>query len=304
MTSEAPAISELLKKARKARGLTVKTVAQDICVQSSYLKAIESGEFEKLPAHTFAVGFVRSYANALGEDADEVVASFKAACGVSKPEVISVPPSRQPEPKKRVPTWLSPFAGLIGASLCWIALGGSLGGTTLVADVEEEIASEKAQLAALQMDISEAVDNENIHVRGLVEASVPLNESENALLSPDTVSSSFFMSAAYADVDTPAVISSYNALLKATEDSWVRVARQDGTELWSGILRAGQTYRPHEAGLVLLTTSNAGGLMIQQQGTAAIQLGVRGEIVSDYALSAENGTSHSSKVAVLGIGPQ
>jgi len=101
-------------------------------------------------------------------------------------------------------------------------------------------------------------------------------------------STSLFIPAAYAGTETSVGVASGNILLEASEDSWVRVARPDGTELWSGILRAGQTYRPHEAGEMLLTTSNAGGLALKQDDAAALYLGARGEIVTDYSLGHEN----------------
>jgi len=285
MNIETPAISELLKNARKAQGLTVKAVAQDICVQSSYLKAIENGEYEKLPAHTFAVGFVRSYANALGEDADRVVASFKDECGIAKPKAPTVPKSQLGKTRKKIPSWLSPIAGLVGASMCWVALGGSLGGTSMVANSDSEIAAEKAQLAALQTDLVETVIPE---ASATAPTALEISDIAAAHVEENTVNQSLFIPAAYADADALAALPAGDVLLAASEDSWVRVARPDGTELWSGILRAGQSYRPSEAGVMLLTTSNAGGLTLTQGAEDAVQLGTRGEIVSDYSLSKEN----------------
>ncbi|MBV1928724.1 MAG: DUF4115 domain-containing protein [Gammaproteobacteria bacterium] len=292
MTTENIAVSKLLKKARKAQGLTVKAVAQEICVQSSYLKAIESGEYEKLPAQPFSVGFVRSYACALGEDADKIVASFKDECGLSKLAAVAVPKLQQKKAPTKLPAWLSPIAGLVGASLCWVALGGSLSGVALVADAESDIATEKAQLAALQSEIVGVAIGENI--ADPVHAALAVQTS-NELAEQPQASMSLFIPAAYAGTETSAGVSASNILLEASEDSWVRVARPDGTELWSGILRAGQSYRPHEAGEMLLTTSNAGGLALKQNDAAALYLGARGEIVTDYSLG------HESQLAQGGV---
>ncbi|MBL4639782.1 MAG: DUF4115 domain-containing protein, partial [Kordiimonadaceae bacterium] len=73
--------------------------------------------------------------------------------------------------------------------------------------------------------------------------------------------------------------------LEALEDSWVRLADGDGTEIWSGILREGQSYRPQTSGVLLLSTSNAGGLMLQIGASEAALLGTRGEIVSELKLA-------------------
>jgi len=294
MNCEAVSVSKMLKKARKARGLTVKAVAQDICVQSGYLKAIESGEFGKLPAQTFAVGFVRSYAAALGEDSDKIVAAFKEECGMESPTVVATAPVHHKKQSRKLPSWLSPLAGLAGASLVWAALGTGLGGVTMVAESRTNIASEVAQLAALRSEINEvtaeAADFENIARPEATQAKAIYVTAESK---PDQ-SGSLFLPAAYAGEETQALVPAATVLLEASEDSWVRVARLDGTELWSGILRAGQTYRPHEAGEMLLTTSNAGGLTLKQGAGATISLGERGEIVADYSLGFENLLSHNS----------
>ena len=256
-------------------------------MQSGFLKAIESGAYEKLPAQTFAVGFVRSYALALELDANEIVTSFKAECGMTKPIVaasaVSPASQQQSKPHKKIPGWLSPIAGLVGASVVWLALGTGFSGAALVAERQDAVATEEAQLAALQSGIIAApvetptmqqISNEDpVHAALVVEA----KEAEPA-------SSSLFLPAAYAGVEAPALTSGVAIVLEASEDSWVRVARPDGTELWSGILRAGQAYRPYEAGEMLLTTSNAGGLTLIQGSDAAVGLGARGEIVTDYAV--------------------
>lgn len=305
MDSNTPAVSDLLKNARKAQGLTVKAVAQEICVQSTYLKAIENGEYDLLPAQTFAVGFVRSYATALGENADEIVAAFKDECGLPKSPKLMTPASKaveHPKARKKVPGWLSPLAGLVGASLCWMVLGGSLTGTAMVADAENEIANEKAQLAALQSNLS--VEPPEATSASQAISTEPVAVTEVEVREPVTTapaSRSLFIPAAHADA-VPTASSLNGVVLEAFEDTWVRLARTDGTEVWSGILRAGQSYRPSEAGQILLSTSNAGGLSLKQGSADIVQLGARGEIVTDFALEANTHFSEGVSVSTAGVG--
>ena len=91
-------------------------------------------------------------------------------------------------------------------------------------------------------------------------------------------------------------------VVTASEDSWVRMARADGTEIWSGILRAGQTYSPQEAGVMLLTTSNAGALTVTQGTETEVSLGHRGEIVSDYALALEDQVANAGSASTVATG--
>lgn len=270
-------VGDVLKQAREAQELTIKSVAEEICVQSAYLKAIEDGDYDKLPAQTFAVGFVRSYACALGQDPNAIVSQFKNEIGIETVSCsIEVKPEHAGE-RRKMPTWLSPLAGIVGASLCWMVWGGSFTTSTLVAE-GNGIAEETAQLAALSAELELAKDE-----------SIPAAE-ENDLEQVVAVAevkeerrSSFFIPAAHAD--TPAQTDDGSVLIRAEEDSWLRLATADGTEVWAGVLKAGHEFTPESAGDLLLTTSNAGGLSLAGDTAGLSVLGKRGEILIDVPVA-------------------
>lgn len=70
-------IGNILRSAREEIGWDIKELAQDLCVNSRYLEAIESGDHDKLPGRAYAIGFVRTYAGRLGLDTHEAVELFK-----------------------------------------------------------------------------------------------------------------------------------------------------------------------------------------------------------------------------------
>lgn len=71
-------IGEKLIAAREARRLTQKEVAKETNIVSKYIEALENEEFDKFPGETYTVGFLRSYADYLKLDADEIVQQYKA----------------------------------------------------------------------------------------------------------------------------------------------------------------------------------------------------------------------------------
>jgi cytoskeletal protein RodZ len=78
-------------------------------------------------------------------------------------------------------------------------------------------------------------------------------------------------------------------ILEATEDSWIRLADTNGTEIWSGVLRKGELYRPTVPETVVLTTSNAGGVRLNLAANEAnAPLGDRGEILTDFTIKLPN----------------
>jgi len=60
-----------LKNVRLDRGITLKQVSLDTRVGIDNLLAIEKEDHDRLPAEVFVKGFIRSYARAVGADADE-----------------------------------------------------------------------------------------------------------------------------------------------------------------------------------------------------------------------------------------
>jgi hypothetical protein len=71
-------VGSLLRNCRLRAGLDIAEVAQSLRIRQPFLEAIENGCFETLPAPVYALGFVRSYAEQLGLDAEEIVQRFKS----------------------------------------------------------------------------------------------------------------------------------------------------------------------------------------------------------------------------------
>lgn len=70
-------VADSLIRARQQVGQDLRSIAEVLCIRHSYLDAIERGQYENLPGATYAVGFVRTYAEYLGLDGDKVVERFK-----------------------------------------------------------------------------------------------------------------------------------------------------------------------------------------------------------------------------------
>ena len=69
-------VGEILRQKRESFGQDLPTVAAQLHIRLAYLKAVEAGRFKDLPGTTYASGFVRSYADYLGLDGEEMVRLF------------------------------------------------------------------------------------------------------------------------------------------------------------------------------------------------------------------------------------
>lgn len=73
----ASGVGALLKASRLRCGEDLRDVAHSLKIRYAFLDAIEAGRFADLPGPAYAAGFVRSYADYLGLDSEEVVRRFK-----------------------------------------------------------------------------------------------------------------------------------------------------------------------------------------------------------------------------------
>ncbi|MDF2765223.1 MAG: hypothetical protein K0S81_2217, partial [Rhodospirillales bacterium] len=94
-------IAQLLKQTRERYGQSLRDVSSNLRIRLAYLQAIENGRFRELPGPTYAVGFVRSYAEYLGLDAAEIVRRFKGEVeGLDHRTHLAFP---EPVPEGKVP---------------------------------------------------------------------------------------------------------------------------------------------------------------------------------------------------------
>ena len=76
-----PPIGDRLRLAREEKGLSLDEVARQTRIPIRHLQHIEQEEWDALPAITYTIGFVRSYANAVGLDGPAIGAELREHLG-------------------------------------------------------------------------------------------------------------------------------------------------------------------------------------------------------------------------------
>lgn len=72
---------ETLRQARENKGWSTTQVAGQLNLTENSLRHLEQGNFDQLPGHTFARGYVRAYAKLLGMDQAQMVTAFDQFTG-------------------------------------------------------------------------------------------------------------------------------------------------------------------------------------------------------------------------------
>jgi cytoskeletal protein RodZ len=111
-------ISARLRAAREAKGFSLDDVATRTRVPLRHLNHIDAGEWNALPAITYSVGFVRSYANAVGLDGTAMGIEVREALGGGSGSKKTGAPQYEPADPARVPPRsLAIAAGLLAIIL-------------------------------------------------------------------------------------------------------------------------------------------------------------------------------------------
>ena len=66
-----------IKHERELRGVPLEEISRITKIHIRYLQALEDNRFDELPSEVFIKGYIRSYSNIIGSDADEMLNSYE-----------------------------------------------------------------------------------------------------------------------------------------------------------------------------------------------------------------------------------
>ena len=238
---EAARVGEELREARNALGVSLEDAAAQLRINKRYLQALEEGRVKDLPGAAYAVGFVRSYATALGLDPDEAVRRFRDVSGtaVTKSGELVFP---EPVPRRGIPTGVLAALGLalaMGGYIAWYQWSGR----------GERVVDAVPPLPPRLERAADATAPRETPTAPVAEPPAPVPAPVTAPPPPRI------------DPDKPRVV------IRAKGESWVQIRDNPGNRvLTDRVLRAGETIEiPNRAGFVL-TTGKAENLDILLDG--------------------------------------
>ena len=302
-------IGSTIAAERERQGLTLSNVSQRLRILESHLEYIEAGNIDELPAMTYVIGYVRSYARMLGLDDAQLCADLKNSLSSQEdnPEFNFVENKLNNKNGAGRVALAAVIAGILiyGG---WYSLSVSPSSTPqITAEVVQEIPAEETALTEeapqvepelvvvaprttpevsvqnddasenVSTEVSETVQPEVVEeVQEVIEeaATVPAEVNTNA-------SEITKVTDAYAVNRTPDT----EIVIEAIANSWVEVTRADGTSVTSRLMRLGDTYLIPTDEDLYLTTGNAGGLNIRMGSDDPFTLGSWGEALRELPLN-------------------
>ncbi|ALE55238.1 DUF4115 domain-containing protein [Paraburkholderia graminis] len=291
------AVGARLTQLRESKNWSIEDVSARLKVAPAKLRALEAGDISHLPDTTFALGVVRSYAKMLGADPTPFTQALRREKGVPAPDLSMPASSGKDLPRGRVSlslgggaqrsrSWLWGVAAVIvavialamwhtngGDSTAWLArlkasanggAGGATGASGAVAQGPAAGSEAAAQEAAPETDAaaqgaSSATPMPAPLAAGTAPASAPPVTATPAAPSAPVASAPAVVAGASAAVAAPRAGSAIVAL-RVTQDSWFSVRGKDGKEVFSGLVRAGDTKEVTGEAPLKVTVGNKAGL--------------------------------------------
>ncbi|WP_241288336.1 helix-turn-helix domain-containing protein [Burkholderia stabilis] len=288
------AVGSRLAQLRETKGWTVDDVSARLKVAPQKLRALEAGDISHLPGVTFALGVVRSYAKMLGVDPEPFAQALRRERGV--PEVdLSMPASSGTDlPRGRVSIplggssrhhpWLwgtGIVVVAVVAVLMWHTGGDSSSLLARLKGGDTEHASAASAPAAVSSSVEEAAASGALAVaanevpapaatsaaatQAIASAvSVVATPAASAVTAPASqpVVATTAASAAVPPQSASVVVAAGQSMieLKVKQDCWFSVRDKNGKELFSAMVRAGETKQVAGDGPFKVTIGNKAGL--------------------------------------------
>ncbi|MCG0995672.1 DUF4115 domain-containing protein [Acetobacter indonesiensis] len=309
-------VGPALRMRREQLGWTLPQVAAWLRIREPYLEALESGRAGVFPAEAYALGFLRTYAEALGFRPEDVVSRYKReGKGSSRKPELTFP---APPPDRRIPPGVSVSLGLaviVAAYAGWYHfIGHAPPVPEHVPPVADIIPGEKTanapspQVASIlpgagtsppptprsAPPVAPAAAAANSDAPGQSAAPVdPLASSPDFTKpAPNDMQQSGGVnpdgSANIAGHDVTSAVDADQLALKADAASWVQVKDSAGKVVYDHIMQPGDTWTvPKENGPYSLTVGNAGGVSVSAGAITTPHLGRNGAVRRKLVLTAD-----------------
>ena len=289
----------ILQEARENKGLTIEEVQEETRINTTYISALENGEYDVLPSPVHVRGFLRNYARFLDLDPQPLLERYKqsqsyqpAPVANNRNDDISTDtplPARDDQPffdpvnvEVDVGSRRDPESAvrliIIAALIIAVALisnrflplllnnkDGSAAITESISGVVERIVTTEEEAAAEESTSGDATVGTSLEGNEVITSTSRSNEATVILPSPSPTRPAL-----------PVTLDEIDLKLEVTERTWLE-ATIDNEVVFSGIARSGDSFDWTAEEEAKLLTGNAIGIFVTINDTPLGRFGERGQ---------------------------
>ncbi len=250
-------IGDILRTERENQGRTVAEIAEELCIMHAYVRAMESGETNKLPGLFFYKSFARQYAAILAIDEKLILPRIAALAATeeaasARPDVRVLDPLVERINRLQIPN---------------VSLGWSVAGLACVLLVCSGLYTWWNRIPAPAT------------ARVAIQVAAPVVAVEPVVAVKDVPVSDVTMKAEPIAPAEPKAVSGVVLKLSATERTWLSIS-SGGHEIFSGFLQPSESKTLTGLDIATMKVGNAAGIDVDWNGKPIGPLGTRGQVLT------------------------
>ena len=275
-------VGAILKKTRLSKDLSIEVISNDLKISRNIIMNLENGVIPNYMNNVYITGHLRTYANYLNLDSDQLVKFFKEDISSNQKDTLKKLPKPIVKNNFRIlgkSTYLASF-GLIMVSLYVIFIQSNDFQTnySITPDLNEEMKSEIESIDLKTYsndDLNKSINNQFVEKNDY-------NIEYNDLVKSNS-------SSAIATIPKKEDIINLkdNITLKFLDSTWLQVRNRSDDIILSKLMDNKDEYTYSINDNFFITTGNAGNILIYIGGESKGKLGKKGEVIESINLSSK-----------------
>ena len=294
-------VGSLLRQARLAQKGKLPEISENLRISHEHLKALEEDDVNGLPGLAYAVGFIRSYADHLGLDAEVLIAEYKSQTS-GKSSGLDFPIT---EEDYELPSFILVSGLVVVSTIAYLFWAFLIDAEEIVMDKtnsisayeetsDEDVASAISQESSEESSEERSMDRPLMNDEALPEETASLisqkTEQKDAAIEKKTkpAGEEEIIAGALVDMKPLPDIAAPPLYIRGLGQTWLRVTDEDGKVLYSSIILQGETFQLPPEGGIRLDTFDAGKLEYVYEDKTGPRLGKDGENLRGKAISVKS----------------
>ena len=294
-------VGSLLRQARLAQKGKLPEISENLRISHEHLKALEEDDVNGLPGLAYAVGFIRSYADHLGLDAEVLIAEYKSQTS-GKSSGLDFPIT---EEDYELPSFILVSGLVVVSTIAYLFWAFLIDAEEIVMDKtnsisayeetsDEDVASAISQESSEESSEERSMDRPLMNDEALPEETASLisqkTDQKEAAIEKKTkpAGEEEIIAGALVDMKPLPDIAAPPLYIRGLGQTWLRVTDEDGKVLYSSIILQGETFQLPPEGGIRLDTFDAGKLEYVYEDKTGPRLGKDGENLRGKAISVKS----------------
>lgn len=282
-------VGDYLKKVRIEKNFSLDHISNNLNISKDYIKSIEQNDFEKTPGGVFTMGYIRSYANFLNLDSNEIVKIYKNQISFKNNEKIEI--SKPIEPfnyifSNKVTSFFSVASLLIVFYFLFIYNTNFNPNYSITPDISENL---QYEIEEIDIENYNFVKNENDlnNLEKINEDLILPKELTNNQIIDEKKHKKNISAIASLPRETDIQEIKKIITLKSLDTTWIQLRNKEDDIVLSKLFDKNEEYSYSFNDELSITTGNAGNILVIMNGEALGKLGKKGQVLESLVISSK-----------------